>query len=82
MKRINYEIFTKIDFNISNFIIEKISQHNWTENRECLLELSAIQNGINNFENWAFESNDLILRSISSSSFGRIEIELFQSFQD
>lgn len=56
IKRVSYEIFSKNNFNISSVIIETISQHNWTENRECLVELTAIKNGIDNFEEWAFVS--------------------------
>lgn len=56
IKQISYELFLKNDFNISNIIIETISKHDWAENHECLLELNAIKNGIDNFEEWAFES--------------------------
>lgn len=55
IKQIGHEIFSKNDFNVSNVIFETISQHNWTENRECLMELNTIKNGIDNFEEWAFE---------------------------
>lgn len=56
IKRVSYEIFSKTNFNISSVIMETISQHNWTENHECLVELTAIKNGIDNFDEWAFAS--------------------------
>lgn len=55
LRRISHEIFSKNDLGGSNAIIETMSKHNWTENHECLVELLAIKNGIDNFEEWGLE---------------------------
>lgn len=44
----------KNDFNLPNAI--QSASHNWTENRDCFVELNAIENGIRNFDEWAIKS--------------------------
>ena len=53
-------------FNFPISIIESIQSmsHNWTENSDCLIELNAIRNGIQNSEEWAIKSKYLITVSI------------------
>lgn len=39
--------------NTSN-ILKEILSHDWRENHQCLNELNAIKNGLDNHELWAF----------------------------
>lgn len=41
--------------NISSIISEFTSHHDWMANRNCLIELNAIRNGFENYEEWAFK---------------------------
>lgn len=50
--QIGPDAFYLRNVNATNTINEILSQ-NWTENRECLLELNAIKNGIDKHEEWA-----------------------------
>lgn len=36
--------------------IDEVLFYNWTENHECLIELNAIKNGLDNYEEWAARS--------------------------
>lgn len=41
--------------NISSVISEFTSHRDWMKNRNCLAELSAIKDGFENYEEWAFK---------------------------
>lgn len=45
----------KRNFNVSN-IIKEITQLNSMKNDECFIDLSAITNGLENLDQWAFKS--------------------------
>lgn len=47
--------FIKHNFDSSEAVVQSLSQ-NWTENRDCFIELIAIENGIRNFDEWALKS--------------------------
>ena len=49
--------------------ISGIFSYNWTENRECLIELNAIKNGIKNDELWAINGNISFSLSIVNHLF-------------
>lgn len=39
--------------------IDGILSAKWTQNQQCAAELSAIENGLKNFEEWAFKSESM-----------------------
>lgn len=56
VEQIRNEMFLiKNYFNLSTAIIESMS-NDWMENRDCFIELKAIENGIRNFDEWAIKS--------------------------
>lgn len=52
-EQIKHDLYAIRDFNISNVIREISSDKNWSGNRECLLELTAIRDGFDEFDEWA-----------------------------
>lgn len=52
--QIQKDLFNLRKFNVSS-AINGILNHNWLENRECLIELNAIKNGLDNDEQWAMK---------------------------
>lgn len=57
-EQIKHDLHSMRDFNISNVISEVLSHKNWIENRECLMELTAIKHGFDDFEEWAVRSKE------------------------
>lgn len=56
IEQIRNEMFLiKNYFNSSTAIIESMSS-DWTGNRDCFVELNAIENGVRNFDEWAIKS--------------------------
>lgn len=47
-------IFSMRHFNVPNSV-SRILSHNWTDNQDCLIELNAIKNGLENDEQWAIQ---------------------------
>lgn len=55
-EQIKFDLFSANDFERTDeFSVFK--SKNWTDHRQCLMELNAIKNGMNNFEPWAIQSN-------------------------
>lgn len=52
---VKQNIFSMKRVNIPNSISEILSHNNWTNNQDCLIELNAIQTGIENGERWAIQ---------------------------
>lgn len=51
----NYILSMK-HLNIPKSISKVLSHSNWTDNQNCLTELNAIQNGLENDQQWAIRS--------------------------
>lgn len=56
--QIKHDLYSMRDFNISNLISEMWSHANWRENRECLMELTAIKHGFDVFDEWAVKRKE------------------------
>lgn len=56
--RINPDTFYLRNFSATTAINEVLSQ-NWAENRECLIELNTIKNGIDRHEEWAIRGTSM-----------------------
>lgn len=56
--QIKYDLQSMRDFNISNLISEMSQQKNWRENRECLMELTAVKHGFDVFDEWAVKRKE------------------------
>lgn len=81
--QIKHDLHSMRDFNFSNLISEISLQKNWRENRECLMELTAIKHGFDVFDEWAvkrkaysnsFETkflNEFYLRILVADSWGK-----------
>lgn len=52
-EQIKHDLYSIRDLNVSNIISEISSQKNWLVNRECLVELTAIKHGLDEFDEWA-----------------------------
>lgn len=54
-EQIKFNLFSNSsDFPKANKFSE-FNSKNWTEHHQCLKELNAIKNGLNNFEPWAIQ---------------------------
>lgn len=53
-EQIKFDLFSKSDFaKIDKF--SELNSRNSTDHHQCLKELNAIKNGLNNFEPWAIQ---------------------------
>lgn len=66
-QQIKDDLYAMRDFNISNVISEISSHKNWMKNRECLMELTAIKHGLDEFEEWAVTSKKYSFPSSSNN---------------
>lgn len=55
-EQIKFDLFSLGDVVKTNKFGESNSK-NWTSHQQCLSELNAIKNGLNNFELWAIQCN-------------------------
>lgn len=51
----NEILLLKNDFDLSKALIQSMP-YDWIENRDCFVELNAIENGVRNFDEWAIKS--------------------------
>lgn len=72
-EQIRDDLYSIRDLNISNVISEIASPKKWRKNPECLLELTAIKHGFEEFEEWAVKSEKFIGGSSFSFFFNVTE---------
>lgn len=61
--QLNGDVFSMRHFNVPNSI-SRILSYNWTDNQDCLIELNAIKNGLENDEQWAIRRTSDFYRCI------------------
>lgn len=79
IEQFKLDLFFKNDL-AQNDKLSSSNPKNWTEHRQCLLELNAIKNGLMNFEPWAITCKSNIFNYLFYSlSFEFIEFQFYFS---